>query len=98
MQSAISGLLNLIAARLSAVSPFAKAIVPSAAGLVGSLVNMAFAGSFNTTSIVVLVVGVVAAAVTYLVPNKPKAFVPPVVPTPAPAPAPKAAAKPRLVK
>lgn len=77
MQSAVSSLINLIAGRLSGVSPFAKAIVPSVSGLVGALVNMAFAGNFNTTSIVVLGVGVASALVVYLVPNKP---------TPVPAP------------
>ena len=86
MQNAIGSLINLIAGRLSGISPFAKAIVPSVAGLVGSLVNMAFAGSFNTTSIVVLGVGVASALVVYLVPNKAKA-------APAPAPVKPAAKK-----
>ncbi|MHB1950233.1 MAG: hypothetical protein ACYCQK_02010 [Acidiferrobacteraceae bacterium] len=72
MAQAISSLISTLAKAVSGVSPFAKAIVPSAAGLVGALVNMAFAGSFDTTSIVVLAVGVVAAVVTYLVPNRAK--------------------------
>lgn len=73
MQNAVSSLINLIASRLSGVSPFAKAVVPPAAGLVAALVNMAFAGSFNTTSLVVLGVGIASAVVVYLVPNKPAA-------------------------
>ncbi|MGH3262326.1 MAG: hypothetical protein ACRDNS_10045, partial [Trebonia sp.] len=72
-----------IGGRLSSLSPFAKAIVPSVAGLAGSLVNMAFAGSFDVTSIVVLGVGVASAVVVYFVPNT----------AAAPAPAPKKAGR-----
>ena len=82
MQNAVSGLIGLIASRLATLSRFAKAVVPSVSGLVGSLVNMAFAGSFNTTSIVVLGVGVASALVVYFVPNKAKAAPAPVPVTP----------------
>lgn len=75
MQNIITNLLS----KLGALSPFAKAIVPSVAGLVGSLLNMALAGSFNATSIGALAGGVVTAVVTYLIPNAAKA-------KPAPAP------------
>ena len=96
MQTAVSSLLGVLADRLSTLSPFAKAIVPSAAGLVGALVNMAFAGRFNVTSIVVLGVGVASALVVYLVPNRAATPAPaPVAPAPAPAPVtPAAPAKP----
>lgn len=85
MSSLISGLL----AKLAGVSPFAKAIVPSVAGLVGALLNMAVAGSFNATSIGSLVGGVVTAIVTYFVPNAVKTK-----PAPAPAPVPPSPAPP----
>lgn len=78
MQQAVSSLIALLAQRLGTLSPFAKAVVPSVAGLVGALVNMAFSGSFNVTSIVVLGVGVASALVVYLVPNKPAAAPTPV--------------------
>ena len=95
MQTAVSSLIGVLADRLSTISPFAKAIVPSAAGLVGALVNMAFAGRFNITSIVVLGVGVASAIVVYLVPNRTAAKPAPVAPVPAPAPVtPAAPAKP----
>lgn len=68
MQTLIAALLS----KLGAVSPFAKALVPSVAGLLGALANMALAGSFDSTSIGVLVGGVVTAIITYLVPNTAK--------------------------
>lgn len=82
MQNLIASLL----AKLGAVSPFAKAVVPSVAGLVGALLNMALSGSFNATSIGSLAGGVVTAIIVYLTPNKPK---------PAPVPSPAKAARKR---
>ena len=80
MPSAINSLVSQIFGALSTLSPFAKAVSVAATALVSSLVNMAFAGSFDTSSIVVLGVGVLSAVVAYLVPNtqKPAPVVPPV--------------------
>ena len=69
MQPAIQALLDTLGSLVSGVSPFAKAIVPSALALVTALVNMAIAGKFDTTSLVVLACGVVASVATYLIPN-----------------------------
>lgn len=71
MSSPINALIGQIFAALSTLSPFAKAVSTAATALVSSLVNMAFAGSFDTTSIVVLGCGLLGAVVAYLVPNKP---------------------------
>lgn len=71
MQSAIQALIQQIGQALSGLSPFAKAVVPAATALVSAVVDMALAGAFNTTSLVILGVGVVSALVTYLVPNRP---------------------------
>lgn len=83
VQNAAQALLQQILSILSGLSPIAKAVVSACTGLVTSLVNMAFAGSFDTTSIVVLAAGAVSAILVYAVPNK--AAVKP-APTPAPTP------------
>lgn len=69
MTSAIQALIQQVFNALSTLSPFAKAVSVAATALVSSLVNMAFAGSFDTTSIVVLGCGVLASVIAYLVPN-----------------------------
>jgi hypothetical protein len=69
MSSAINALVSQVFGALSAVSPFAKAVSVAVTALVSSLVNMAFAGSFDTTSIVVLGVGVLSAVVAYFTKN-----------------------------
>ena len=84
MVDAIQGLIALLVGRLGVLSPFAKAVGPAVGALVAALVNMAFAGSFNTNSIVILAVGVAAALVTYVLPNVPASSL---APAPAPAPA-----------
>lgn len=79
----MQGLIGQVAGALSGLSPFAKAIVPGAAGVVGSLVTMLFTGSYDWPSIEVAGIGVVASIVTYVVPNlerKPSAPVAPVAP------------------
>lgn len=76
---AIDALIVFIAKLLAPLSPLTKAIVAPSAAVITALVNMAIAGSFNVTSIIVLVVGVLAGVATYLIPNKPK-------PTPTPTP------------
>lgn len=91
VNTAVQGLIGQVAGALSGLSPFAKAIVPGVAGLVGSLVTMVFTGSYDWPSIEVAGVGVVASLVTYVVPNlerksAPVAPVAPVAPI-APAPA-----------
>jgi hypothetical protein len=72
MQQAIQALVQQLFAALSSVSPFAKAVSAAATGLVSALINMVFAGSFDTTSLVVLGCGFLSAIVVYFVPNKPK--------------------------
>jgi len=81
MQSALQGLLNTLASVISGLSPAAKAIVAAVLPFATSLVNMALAGSFNTTSIVVAACGAVSALLVYFVPNRTKnpAPVPPPV-------------------
>lgn len=80
--NAIDSLITVIANLLSPLSPFAKAIVAPAAALLTAVVNMLIAGSFDTTSIVVLGVGVLAGLATFLIPNKAKAKPTPVTPAP----------------
>lgn len=69
VNSAVQGLISTLGSALSGVSPFAKAVVPAAAGLVSAFVTMAFTGHFNWPSIEVLGVGVATAIVVYVVPN-----------------------------
>lgn len=79
MQSAIQGLLSTVAGIVGGLSPVAKAVVAAVLPLASALLNMVLAGSFNTTSIVVLATGALAALAVYRVPNK--------TAKPAPAPA-----------
>lgn len=51
------------------LQPFAKAIAPAVLSLVGALVNSLADGKFDSSSIKVLVGGLVLSAVAYLVPN-----------------------------
>jgi hypothetical protein len=77
MQSALDSLVATIAGVISGLSPAAKAIVAAVVPLITALVNMALAGSFDTTSIVVLATGALGAVLVYLVPNRAKAAVVP---------------------
>jgi hypothetical protein len=81
MPNALQGLLSQLASIVAGLSPVAKTVVAAVLPLASALLNMALAGSFNTTSIVVLVTGAIAALAVYVVPNKAKA-----VPAPAPVP------------
>jgi hypothetical protein len=81
MPNALQGLLSQLASIVAGLSPVAKTVVAAVLPLASALLNMALAGSFNTTSIVVLVTGAIAALAVYVVPNKAKA-------APAPAPVP----------
>lgn len=72
MQNAIDQLLATIGMIVSTLSPLAKAIVAAVLPVISALVNMAIAGSFNTTSIIVLVTGAITAMAVYLVQNKQK--------------------------
>ena len=72
MQNALQGLLSTLANIVSGLSPIAKAVVAAALPLASALLNMALAGSFNTTSIVVLATGAISALAVYLVPNRAK--------------------------
>lgn len=83
MQNAVQGAITALTSILSRLSPVAKAVVAAVLPLVSALVNMAFAGSFDTTSIVVLATGAVSALAVYLVPNHAAK----VAPAPAPVPA-----------
>ena len=86
MTNALQGLLSTLAGIVGGLSPVAKAVVAALLPLASALLNMVLAGSFNTTSIVVLATGAIAALAVYLVPNRAK-------PAPAPAPAAKASRK-----
>lgn len=77
MSAAYQGLLDAIGGVVSQLSPTAKAVVAVVLPAASSLINMAIAGSFNVTSIVVLATGVVTGLGVYFIPNKTK--------TPAPA-------------
>lgn len=83
MQGALQGLLNTFAGLLGAFSPAAKAVTAAVLPLATALVNFALAGSFNTTSIVVLACGAATSLLVYFVPNLEKK----------PAPAPKKTTK-----
>lgn len=80
MQNAIDAVIETVGSLVSGLSPVAKAVVPSGTALAVALVNMALAGDFDTTSIVVLACGVLTSLAVYLIPNRAK-------PAPAPAPA-----------
>lgn len=69
----LQGLLSVIAGLVARLSPAAKAIVAIALPVASSLLNMVLAGSFNTTSLVTLATGVIAALGVYFVPNKAQA-------------------------
>lgn len=65
------------------LGPFAKALVPAVAALLGVIVNTLIAGSFDKVSLATAITGVVMAALTYFVPNvKPAAVAVPVPPAP----------------
>jgi hypothetical protein len=66
---------------LGSLGPFMKAIAPAVLALVGAGTNALISGSIDKQTLVIAITGVVAAIITYLVPNSPK-------PVPAPAPAP----------
>lgn len=84
MQTALQGLLSAVANIVSGLSPLAKAIVAAALPLASSVLNMVIAGSFNTTSIVVLATGAVSALAVFIVPNKAKAKAAPTPVAPVP--------------
>ena len=66
MKSLVDVLKNLV----KKLSPIAKAVVPTLVALVGAVADAVASGDVNTSSISVAVTGVIAAIVTYLVPNK----------------------------
>lgn len=84
MPQALQGLLDTVAGIVGGLSPLAKTIVAAVLPLVSSLLNMVLAGSFDTTSIVVLATGAIAALAVYFVPNKTKTV--PASPKPVSAP------------
>jgi hypothetical protein len=84
MQTAITNLLDQLAGLLGPLSPFAKAIVPAVLAVAVAIINSAFAGKIDGTSLTIAASGLVLALVTYLVPNKARPVPAPVVP-PAPA-------------
>lgn len=73
MNKALGGLLSALASIVAGLSPLAKAVVAAVLPLASALLNMALSGSFDATSVVVLVTGAVTALAVYVVPNKPKA-------------------------
>lgn len=83
-QNAIQSLIGTIGGLLSGLSPVAKAVTAAVIPTVSSLVNMAFAGSFDTTSIVVLVTGLIGSLGVYLVPNRAQTPAVATVPVPVP--------------
>ncbi len=83
MTNALQGLLSTIGGIIAGLSPIAKTIVAAVLPLASALLNMVLAGNFNTTSIVVLVTGAVAALAVYLVPNRAAPKAKPVAPAPA---------------
>lgn len=83
MQSAIQSLLNTLAGLLGPLSPAAKAVTAALLPFATSLVNFAFAGNFNTVSIVTAALGAVTSLLVYFIPNLAKQ----------PAPAPKRTTK-----
>lgn len=72
MKQAIINLLDSIAGLLGPLSPFAKAIVPAVLAVLVVVVNAIFTGGVNTTDLDTAIAGLVAAIVTFLVPNKAK--------------------------
>lgn len=89
MNSAVTGAVGaLVTQALSLVgslNPIAKAATAALVPWVGALVNMAFAGRFNVTSVVLAAVGVASGVLTYLKKNGPNPVKPKPAPTPAPA-------------
>lgn len=69
VNNAAQSLITTIAGLLGPLSPFAKAVVPATAGLVGSAVTMAFTGQFAWPNLEILGLGLVGAVVTYAIPN-----------------------------
>ena len=72
---------------LGALGPFMKAIAPALLTLIGAGTNALISGKIDQQTLVIAITGLVAAIVTYLVPNAakpakpaPPAAVPPAVP------------------
>jgi len=69
---------------LGALGPFMKAIAPALLTLIGAGTNALISGKIDQQTLVIAITGLVAAIVTYLVPNAaqptPPAPAPPAVP------------------
>lgn len=76
LNTAVQTLISTVSGLVGNLSPFAKAVVPAATGLVGSLATMAISGHFDWPSIEVLGVGVVTAVAVYVIPNLEKKSTP----------------------
>lgn len=64
----VSKLVDLLPRSLR---PFAKAVIPAGGALLAVGVQWASTGRLDTAELVTAIVGLVAAAVSFLVPNKP---------------------------
>lgn len=69
MQGFITSILTQLAGLLGGAGRFAKAVVPAALAVAIAVVNAAFSGSVNAASLYIAVTGLLAAIVTYFVPN-----------------------------
>lgn len=65
----IDSIVNAISGALGPLSPFTKAVVPSASLEATALVNWLVAGSFNAVSITSAASGFVVGLLGYLLPN-----------------------------
>ena len=81
-----------VTVNLGALGPFMKAIAPALLTLIGAGTNALISGKVDQQTLVIAITGLVAAIVTYLVPNAAKSTPP--TPPAAPAPTPPAAAPP----
>lgn len=71
MKNAILSLLDSIAALLGPLSPFAKAVVPAVLAVAVVVVNAIFTGGLDSADLTKALSLLVAAIVTFLIPNKP---------------------------
>lgn len=71
--SILDDFVNAVSGLLGPLSPFTKAVVPSASLEATALVNWLIAGSFNSVSITSAAAGLVVGVLGYLLPNKSKA-------------------------
>ena len=65
---------------LGSLGPFMKAIAPALLALIGAGTNALIAGKIDKQTLVIAITGLVAAVITYLVPNTPKPVAPPAPP------------------